>query len=125
MKAGLIGAIKNVPIPEEYIPVAVAEDGSFTFNVDTSVLGAGMFVVEVVAKSAGGNEVSKGVAVSTIPYLTYLRCKRQYSEFIFEQIQTYCTNVIMEFNTTQSFVKSFNITFEYVEALMPPPYVGE
>ena len=41
-----------------------------------------------------------------IPYLAYLRCKRVYSEFIFEQIQVYATNVIMEFNTTQSFVKS-------------------
>ena len=46
------------------------------------------------------------LAVSSIPYLTYLRCKRQYSEFIFEQIQVYTTNTIMEFATTQSFVKS-------------------
>ena len=41
-----------------------------------------------------------------IPYLAYLRCKRVYSEFIFEQIQIYTTNTIMEFATTQSFVKS-------------------
>lgn len=46
------------------------------------------------------------VAISTIPYLAYLRLQRVYSEYIFEQIQTYTTNVIMEFNTTQSFVKS-------------------
>lgn len=46
------------------------------------------------------------VAISFIPYLAYLRCQRIYSEFIFEQIETYTTNVIMEFNTTQSFVKS-------------------
>ncbi len=46
------------------------------------------------------------VAVMFIPYLAYLRCQRIYSEYIFEQIQTYCTNVIMEFNTTQSFIKS-------------------
>ena len=45
-------------------------------------------------------------AISVIPYLAYLRCQRIYSEYIFEQIQTYTTNVIMEFNTTQSFVKS-------------------
>lgn len=45
-------------------------------------------------------------AIAFIPYLAYLRCQRVYSEFIFEQIQTYTTNVIMEFNTTQSFVKS-------------------
>lgn len=46
------------------------------------------------------------VAVAVIPYLTYLRCKRLYSEFIFEQIQVYTTNTIMEFATTQSFVKA-------------------
>ncbi len=46
------------------------------------------------------------IAVAFIPYLAYLRCKKAYSEFIFEQIQIYTTNVIMEFNTTQSFVKS-------------------
>ena len=46
------------------------------------------------------------IAISTIPYLAYLRCKRQYSEFIFEQIQVYSTNTIMEFNTTQSFIKA-------------------
>lgn len=45
-------------------------------------------------------------AIMFIPYLAYLRCKKIYSEFIFEQIQVYTTNVIMEFNTTQSFVKA-------------------
>ena len=46
------------------------------------------------------------LAVSAVPYINYLRCKRLYSEFIFEQIQVYTTNVIMEFATTQSFVKA-------------------
>ena len=46
------------------------------------------------------------VAVSAVPYINYLRCKRLYSEFIFEQVQVYTTNVIMDFATTQSFVKS-------------------
>lgn len=47
-----------------------------------------------------------GIAIAFIPYLTYLRYQKIYSEFIFEQIQIYTTNVIMEFTTTQSFVKS-------------------
>ena len=50
--------------------------------------------------------VYAGVSILFIPYLAYLRCQRVYSEFIFEQIQTYTSNVIMEFNTTQSFVKA-------------------
>ena len=45
-------------------------------------------------------------AILMVPYLAYMRCKKAYSEFIFEQIQVYTTNVIMEFNTTQSFVRA-------------------
>ena len=51
-------------------------------------------------------------SVLIIPYLAYLRCKRLYSEFIFEQIQVYTTNTIMEFATTQSFVKSLEGVYE-------------
>lgn len=47
-----------------------------------------------------------GVAIMFIPYLAYLRNKKTYSEFIFEEVQVYCSNVINEFNTTQSFVKA-------------------
>ena len=46
------------------------------------------------------------IAIMFVPYLSYLRCKRVYSEFIFEQIQVYTSNVIMEFATTQSFFKA-------------------
>lgn len=52
------------------------------------------------------------ISVTVIPYLTYLRCKRIYSEFIFEQIQVYTTNTIMEFATTQSFVKALEGVYE-------------
>jgi len=52
------------------------------------------------------------VAVMAIPILTYWRCKRIYSEFIFEQIQVYTTNTIMEFNTTQAFVKALEGVYE-------------
>lgn len=52
------------------------------------------------------------LSIFVIPYLTYLRCNRVYSEFIFEQIQVYTTNTIMEFNTTQSFVKSLEGVYE-------------
>ena len=51
-------------------------------------------------------------AITVVPYLAFLRCKRVYSEFIFEQIQVYTTNTIMEFATTQSFVKSLEGVYE-------------
>ncbi|MGI6329596.1 MAG: hypothetical protein ACOXZR_01895 [Bacilli bacterium] len=46
------------------------------------------------------------VAIFFIPYLTFLRYKRMYSEFLFEQVQVYTTNTIMEFAVTESFVKA-------------------
>jgi len=52
------------------------------------------------------------LAVALVPYLAYLRCKRIYSEFIFEQVQVYTTNTIMEFATTQSFVKALEGVYE-------------
>lgn len=52
------------------------------------------------------------LSITVIPYLTYLRCNRIYSEYIFEQIQVYTTNTIMEFATTQSFVKSLEGVYE-------------
>lgn len=52
------------------------------------------------------------VAIAIVPYLVYLRCKRLYSEFIFEQVQVYTTNTIMEFATTQSFVKALEGVYE-------------
>ena len=83
------------------------------------------YVIQVVGFAAGAGVISYFyfynllvsifyaiAAVSVIPYLTYLRCKRLYSEFIFEQIQVYTTNTIMEFATTQSFVKSIEGVLE-------------
>ena len=52
------------------------------------------------------------VVIALIPYLAYLRCKRLYSEFIFEQVQVYVTNTIMEFQTTQSFVKALEGVYD-------------
>lgn len=77
------------------------------------------YIMQVVIFAAGGGIITylyfynlvvsiiyALLAVSAVPYLSYLRCKRLYSEFVFEQIQVYTTNVIMEFATTQSFVKA-------------------
>ena len=56
--------------------------------------------------------VYMAVAIAIVPYLAYLRCKRVYSEFIFEQVQVYTTNTIMELATTQAFVKSLEGVYE-------------
>mgnify|MGYP006916045945 CR=1 FL=1 len=63
------------------------------------------------------------LAVSLVPYLAYLRFKRLYSEFIFEQIQVYTTNVIMEFATTQAFVKALEGVYE--SGVLEDPVKGD
>ncbi len=63
------------------------------------------------------------LSVLVVPYLTYLRCKRVYSEFIFEQVQVYATNTIMEFATTQSFVKA--IEGVYNSGVLEDPFKSD
>jgi len=65
--------------------------------------------------------VALGIAL--VPYLAFLRCKRIYSEFIFEQIQVYTSNTIMEFATRQSFVKSLEGVRE--SGLLEDPVAGD
>ncbi len=63
------------------------------------------------------------LSILIVPYLTYLRCKRVYSEFIFEQVQVYATNTIMEFATTQSFVKA--IEGVYNSGVLEDPFKSD
>lgn len=63
------------------------------------------------------------IGIAIVPYLSFLRCNRIYSEFIFEQIQVYTSNTIMEFATTQSFVKSLEGVRE--SGLLEDPVAGD
>jgi len=77
------------------------------YAIQVIVFGAGAaFISYLYFYSIIWSIVYAVCAIAVIPYLTYMRCKKAYSEYIFEQIQVYTTNVIMEFNTTQSFVKA-------------------
>ncbi len=62
-------------------------------------------------------------AIAFVPYINFLRYKRIYNEYIFEEIQIYCTNVIMEFNTSQSFVKSLEGVRE--SGILEEPILGD
>jgi len=63
------------------------------------------------------------LGIAIVPYLSFLRCNRIYSEFIFEQVQVYTSNTIMEFATTQSFVKSLEGVRE--SGLLEDPIAGD
>ena len=63
------------------------------------------------------------LGIAIVPYISFLRCNRIYSEFIFEQIQVYTSNTIMESATTQSFVKSLEGVRE--SGLLEDPIAGD
>ena len=100
-------------VPYNYEDVKrVAKDMGLSFNTK-------QYVFQFVVFAIGGGAIAflyfrsliwaliyGAIATAFVPYLNVLSYKRVYSEYVFECIQTYCTNVIMEFNTTQSFVKA-------------------
>lgn len=63
------------------------------------------------------------LAIFIIPYISYLRYKRTYSEYIFEQIQVYTTNTIMEFAVTDSFVKALEGV--YASGVLEDPVLSD
>ena len=63
------------------------------------------------------------LAMVIVTYLAFLRYKRLYSEYLFEQIQVYTTNTIMEFSVTQSFVKSLEGV--YASGILEDPLLSD
>lgn len=83
------------------------------FTTEALIMGAAAFGISFLYfYSIIVSAVYAIIAILFVPYLAYLRFKRIFSEFIFEQVQVYTTNVIMEFATTQSFVKSLEGVYE-------------
>jgi len=67
MKGGVIGSAKVGEIPESGTKITIQEDGAFTIPLDAGAFNPGMYVVEIIAESAGGNKSCKVYAFSTIP----------------------------------------------------------
>lgn len=90
---------KTKQLGREYTP------RQYTIQV-AAIAGAAAIISYLYFYSIPITIIYVAIAICFVPYLAYLRCKREYSEFLFEQIQVYTSNTIMEFATTQSFVKS-------------------
>ena len=66
-KNGLISKVTPLPVDNSFQSIPVGTDGNFSLNLDTSVFADGMYIVEFVAESAGGNKAAKAVAFNTLP----------------------------------------------------------
>ncbi len=66
-KNGVISKVTPRPIEESYQSIPLQEDGNFSLDIETYPLPDGMYVVEFIAESAGGNKVAKAVSFNTLP----------------------------------------------------------
>lgn len=94
------------------------------YIIQIVLMGGGTFIVSYLYfYNVIVSIIYVSAAIAFIPYLQYLRCKRIYSEFIFEQVQVYTTNTIMEFQTTQSFVKALEGV--YASGILQDPVLSD
>ena len=64
---GIIGTITAPSANDDFEKVDVAKNGSFSFSFDADRYGYGLHIVELIAESAGGNQIAKAFAVKNIP----------------------------------------------------------
>jgi len=74
-KNGVISKVTNLPVEESYQKIPLQEDGNFSVNIDTNSFTDGMFVIEFIAESAGGNKIAKALAINTIPEIAEVNGK--------------------------------------------------
>ncbi|MBR3645499.1 MAG: hypothetical protein IKN54_03700, partial [Lachnospiraceae bacterium] len=66
-KNGTIAKVTPRPVEDSFQSIPVGIDGNFEFNVETYSLPDGVYIIEIIAESAGGNKTAKAVAFSTLP----------------------------------------------------------
>ena len=64
---GIIGTIKDPVVEDNFTTIDVNKDGSFSFEFNAEENGYGIHLIELIAESAGGNQVAKAIAVKNIP----------------------------------------------------------
>ena len=69
MQKGVIASTSVGEITEELTPIEFDKNGAFILNIDASEFEYGMYLVEVIAESAGGNQTATAFAIKKIPEL--------------------------------------------------------
>ncbi len=67
IQKGIIGTITAPVINEDFRSIDVSKDGSFSLEFNADNYGYGVHIIELIAESAGGNQVAKAFAVKNIP----------------------------------------------------------
>ena len=67
IQKGIIGTITAPVANDDFRSVNVEKDGSFKITLYPDEFGYGVHIIELIAESAGGNQVAKAVAIKNIP----------------------------------------------------------
>ena len=67
IQKGIIGTVTAPVANDDFKDVSFAKDGSFSFEFNAEDYGYGLHLIELIAESAGGNKIAKGIAVKNIP----------------------------------------------------------
>ena len=67
IQKGIIATVTAPASNEDFRPVSVEKDGSFKLNIYPEEFGAGLHIIELIAESAGGNQLAKAFAIKNIP----------------------------------------------------------
>lgn len=70
IQKGAIASVAANPVTEDLQSLSIDKSGNFNFSIDAQSFTPGMYVVEVIAESAGGNKSAKALAFTTIPDVT-------------------------------------------------------
>ncbi|MBO4639222.1 MAG: hypothetical protein J5710_05645 [Treponema sp.] len=74
-KTGTIAKVTPRPVENSFQNIPVEIDGNFSLNFETYSLPDGMYIVEFIAESAGGNKVAKAVALNNLPEIEEINGK--------------------------------------------------
>ncbi|MCR4580085.1 MAG: hypothetical protein K5681_07050 [Treponema sp.] len=69
IQKGVITSATLGEAPEELTPLELAKDGSFKVSIDASEFDYGVYLVEIIAESSGGNKTATAYAIKKIPEL--------------------------------------------------------
>ena len=75
IRNSVISSVKPMAVPETFGEIPFSKNGSFELEINTMDFYSGMYIVEIVAESAGGNKSVKGVAFRLIPEIQEVKGK--------------------------------------------------
>ena len=74
-KTGTVAKVTPRPVENSFQAIPLEVDGNFSLTFETYSLPEGMYIIEFIAESAGGNKVAKAIAIDNLPEIEEINGK--------------------------------------------------